>query len=94
MAYDCICDEFNEHRFEPVGAILAQRAMLVTYCLTVDKLYIREQIPTNFGYYFQWAEKTPSNYVGLNDFKEYILKAPREILVDHSRYILKRYYAV
>lgn len=68
--------------------------MFVTFCLTVDKLYIKEHIPDNFKYYFEWKEKASSNYVPLNDFLEYILKAPKETLIEHSRYILKKFYNI
>jgi hypothetical protein len=43
--------------------------MFVTYCLTIDKLYIKEHIPDNFKFYFEWLSKPASNYVPLNDFK-------------------------
>lgn len=73
---------------------LAQRAMFVTYCLTIDKLYIKEHIPDNFKYYFEWIGKPASSYVPLNDFKEYILRAPKEVLIENSRYVLKKYYNI
>ena len=38
--------------------------------------------------------KPPSNYVPLNDFKEYILKAPKETLIENSKFILKKYYNI
>jgi hypothetical protein len=60
---------------------LAQTAMYVTYCLTIDKLYIREHITDNFKYYFQWNKKPASNYVPLNDFKKYLAEAPKETLI-------------
>lgn len=68
--------------------------MFVTYCLTIDKLYIKEHIPDNFKFYFEWLSKPASNYVPLNDFKQYILSAPKEVLIENSRYILKKYYNI
>jgi hypothetical protein len=68
--------------------------MFVTYCLTIDKLYIKEHIPDNFKFYFEWLNKPASNYVPLNDFKQYILSAPKEVLIENSRYILKKYYNI
>jgi hypothetical protein len=56
---------------------LAQTAMYVTYCLTIDKLYIKEHITDNFKFYFQWLKQTPSTYVPLNTFKKYLAEAPK-----------------
>lgn len=56
-------------------------AMYVTYCLTIDKLYIKDQIPDNFKFYFQWIEKPANNYVPLTEFKKFIENAPKEILI-------------
>jgi len=60
---------------------LAQTAMYVTYCLTIDKLYIKEHITDNFRYYFEWIKQTPSNYVPLHTFKKYLAGAPKEMLI-------------
>ena len=40
--------------------------MYVTYCLTIDKLYIKEDIPDNFKFFFINMKKEPSNYVPVN----------------------------
>jgi hypothetical protein len=56
---------------------LAQTAMYVTYCLTIDKLYIKGHIADNFKFYFEWIKIKPSNYVPLNLFKKYMNEAPK-----------------
>ncbi len=66
--------------------------MYVTYCLTTDKLYIKEDISDNFKFFFEWTKKPETNLVPLNEFKNYIDNAPKEILIKNSRYILKKYY--
>lgn len=55
--------------------------MYVTYCLTIDKLYLKEEIPYNFKFYFKWINKPPSNYVPLTEFKKFIENAPKDILI-------------
>ena len=45
---------------------LARIAMYVTYCLTTDKLYIKEDIPDNFKFFFSWVKREPSAYVPVN----------------------------
>jgi hypothetical protein len=52
-------------------------AMYVTYALTVDKLYIKNDIPENFKHYFEWAGKPKKYYVPMLDFKRYIENAPK-----------------
>jgi hypothetical protein len=66
--------------------------MYVTYCLTIDKLYIKEDISDNFRFYFKWVKKEETNYVPLIEFKNYIEKAPKETLIENARYILRKYY--
>lgn len=66
--------------------------MYVTYCLTIDKLYIKEDIGDNFKFFFEWAHKPESNLVPLNEFKKYLDTAPKKTLIKNSRYILKKYY--
>jgi hypothetical protein len=56
---------------------LAQTAMYVTYCLTIDKLYIKEHITDNFKFYFEWLKQPASNYIPLNTFKKYLAEAPK-----------------
>lgn len=89
-AYDSISEQYNNAKTDE----LARTAMYVTYCLTVDKMYIKEHIPDNFKYYFQWLNKPPCNYVPLVDFKRYIEEAPRDLLIENSRFILKKYYSI
>lgn len=60
---------------------MAQQAMFITYCLSVDKLYIKDHIADNFKYFFQWSKKVPSSYVALNDFKHYIMNAYSDVLI-------------
>jgi len=64
-----------------VAKNLAQTAMYVTYCLTIDKLYIKEHIRDNFKYYFDWMKQLPSNYVPLSNFKRYLAEAPKDVLI-------------
>ena len=66
--------------------------MYVTYCLTIDKLYIKEDIPDNFKFFFTYMNKSPSTYVPVHEFNKYIETAPKDILIENSRYILKKYY--
>jgi len=40
--------------------------MYVTYCLTIDKLYMKEDLSDNFKFFFKWANKPPSSYVPLD----------------------------
>ena len=60
---------------------LSRIAMYVTYCLTIDKLYIKEDIPDNFKFFFVNMNKDPSNYVPVNEFKKYIEVAPKDVLI-------------
>jgi hypothetical protein len=50
-------------------------AMYVTYALTIDKLYIKDHIPDNFKFYFEWIKKPAIHYVPKQDFKRYIENA-------------------
>jgi hypothetical protein len=38
--------------------------------------------------------KKPTSYVPLVEFKNYIEKAPKENLIENSRFILKKYYNI
>ena len=71
---------------------LSKIAMYVTYALTIDKLYIKEDIPDNFKFYFEWLKKPACNYVPLNEFLKYIENAQKDMLIENSRFILKKYY--
>ena len=51
--------------------------MYVTYCLTIDKLYIKDHITDNFKFYCDWMQRQASNYVPLNNFKQYLSEAPK-----------------
>ena len=73
---------------------LASIGMYITYCMTVDKLYITDDIPDNFQYYFEWMKIAPTNYVPLDEFQDYLDNADRKLLVRHSVYILKKYFSV
>ena len=55
--------------------------MYVTYCLTIDKLYIKEDIADNFQFFLKWANKPQSNYIPLSEFKKYLNQAPKETLI-------------
>lgn len=66
--------------------------MYVTYCLTTDKLYIKEDIADNFRFFFEWSKTSPSSYVPIQSFKQYLKEAPKEMLIENSRFILKKYY--
>ena len=68
-AYDSISEQYNRYKDKAQGAQLAQRAMFITYCLTVDKLYLQKYIPENFKYYFKWVGQEPSNYVPMFKFQ-------------------------
>lgn len=72
FAYDAISQQYNRKKKEDSAASLAKIAMYVTYALTIDKLYIMEEIPDNFKYYFEWLKKPACNYVPLGEFKRYI----------------------
>ena len=76
-AYDAIAEQYNQLKTTDMADKLAQTAMYVTYCLTIDKLYIKGHIADNFGSYFLWMKKAPSNYVPLNSFKKYLNEAPK-----------------
>lgn len=80
-AYDAICEQYNQNKNTDVGPKLAQTALYVIYCLTIDKLYIKEHISDNFKYYFEWLKQQPSDYVPLSSFKRYISEAPKETLI-------------
>lgn len=71
---------------------MARTAIYVTYCLTIDKLYIKEDINDNFKFFFEWAHIPESNTVPLDEFRQYMDSAPKQTLIKHSRYILKKYY--
>lgn len=68
--------------------------MYMTYCLTIDKLYIKEHLTDNFKHYFLWSQQPPSEYVALSEFQDYLFKADKEVLIEHSRFILKKYYSI
>lgn len=91
-AYDRISEDYNASKGKPRADALARTAMYVTYCLTTDKLYITEDIPDNFKFFFEWTKKLPKKYVAMNEFKNYLNSAPKEVLIKNSRYILKKYY--
>ena len=55
-AYDAISEQYNEFKKTDMAGKLAQTAMYVTDCLTIDKLYIKEHITDNFKFYFQWIQ--------------------------------------
>ena len=93
-AYDAIADQYNQLKTTDMGDKLAQTAMYVTYCLTIDKLYIKGHIADNFKSYFEWIKQPTSNYVPLNTFKKYLDEAPKEVLIEHSRFVLKKYYNI
>jgi hypothetical protein len=40
-AYDTISDQYNQQKQTEFAGRLAKTAMYVTYCLTIDKLYIK-----------------------------------------------------
>jgi hypothetical protein len=65
-AYDRISDEYNSKKKTPQADSLARIAMYVTYCLTTDKLYIKNDIADNFKFFFKWANKPPSTLVPLS----------------------------
>lgn len=93
-AYDSIAEQYNQYKKTEMAQQLAQTAMYVTYCLTIDKLYIKDHIIDNFKFYFDWMKKPASNYVSLDSFKKYLSEAPKEVLIENSRYILKKYYNI
>lgn len=68
--------------------------MYVTYCLAIDKLYLPDEIPDNFKHFFQWSKQVPSKSVVLKDFITYLAKAPKQQLIDNSRFILKKYFNI
>jgi hypothetical protein len=64
-AYDSISVQYNEQKRSDVSDFLSRIAMYVTYCLTIEKLYIKEDISDNFRFYFKWLRTEPTNYVPL-----------------------------
>lgn len=66
--------------------------MYITFCLAIDKFYIVEEFKKNFDFFFNWSKKRPTDYVSLEEFQKYLDEAPRSILVENSRYIIKRFY--
>ncbi len=93
-AYDTVAEQYNELKNTEMAAGLAKTAMYVTYCLTIDKLYIKEHITDNFKFYFEWLKQPASNYVPLSSFKNYIHSAQKDMLIEHSRFVLKKYYTI
>ena len=89
-----MAEQYNELKKTEMATRLAQTAMHVTYCLTIDKLYIKEHITDNFKFYFEWLKQPASNYVPLSSFKNYLLSAEKEVLIEHSRFVLKKYYNI
>jgi hypothetical protein len=64
-AYDSICEQYNQQKQLKGSSELARIAMYVTYCLAIDKLYIRDEIPDNFKFYFEWLGRPATSYVPL-----------------------------
>ena len=67
--------------------------MYITYCMTIDKLYIPEDMMDNFSHYFEWMNISPSTYVPLDEFQQYLDEADKRTLVSNSAYILKKYFS-
>ena len=71
---------------------MARLGMYITYCMTIDKLYIIEDIPDNFSEFFIWINQPPTNYISLEQFQEYLDNADKLRLLGHSSYVLKKYF--
>lgn len=44
---------------------MARLGMYITYCMTIDKLYIADDIPDNFAEFFTWINEAPTSYISL-----------------------------
>lgn len=90
ISYDIIAKHYTENKIHE----WAKLGMYITYCLAIDKMYIADEFQDNFKHFFIWADKKPSNYVSLYDFQSYLENAQRVDLVQHSKYILRKFFDI
>lgn len=94
ILYNLALDAYTPIKTTNEGNRIARLIMYIVYCLTIDKLYIHEDIVDNFKYYFEWKREQCGDYVPVDGFQKYLEKADKLLLIKHSKYIILKYFSV
>lgn len=100
MTYDKISVLYNNRREEN----LCRLSLYTVYCMTIDKLYIEEDLKDNFASFIQWNSLNSTRRLkvdhkefftlSVSELQRYFDTAPLTTLISHSKMILTKYYRV
>ncbi len=69
MTYDKISVLYNLRK-EPV---LCKLSLYTVYCMTIDKLYIEEDMEDNFSYFLEWNSLKSTRCFEIDDKKHFTI---------------------